>query len=154
MDKKKGTIMPILRSNISSIPQQKIDSLSKIVKTLIVPDSDEFIPEYHTRGAACCDLRANIPCDETGKKSIVISPGSFVKIDCGFRCQLPIGYHVDVEIDNNLAFNGIFGRLLIENERFYVMLFNCGKLFVSIEHLSVIAKLCLFCVHFCDFVME
>jgi dUTP pyrophosphatase len=99
-EKKMGTVSPVLPKTVAQIVEQRTASR---IPTRIVADDPLFIPEYKTAGAACCDLRANLP----GGGFLNIYPGSTVKIDCGFSIEIPPGYEAQIRSRSGWASKGV-----------------------------------------------
>lgn len=73
-----------------------VEKVRKTFLTKIVADSPEFIPVYQTSGAVCCDLKANIPPNEKGQRTLYIGPMETVKVDVGFSMALPPGFEAQI----------------------------------------------------------
>lgn len=65
----------------------------------IVADSIDFIPAAQTHGAAGADLRSSI--------DIVLQPGKTEMVPCGFRCEIPEGYHAKILSRSSMGKKGI-----------------------------------------------
>jgi dUTP pyrophosphatase len=115
----------------------------------IVPDDPIFIPMYKTPGAACVDLSANIPADETGRREIKLLPGHIEVIDCGFTMALSPGYEAQIRCRSGLANRGVQvtnGIGTIDEDfrgRLQVILNNAGKEIIVIKHRDRIAQMAL-----------
>lgn len=57
----------------------------------------KYIPEYHSKDAAGCDLYACLD------KELVLAPGKFCVVNTGIRLELPIGYEAQVRPRSGLA---------------------------------------------------
>jgi len=97
MDKKKVIAEPKIPNSVAKDYFNK----TRHIKTIINPISPEFVPEYKTEGAACCDLKANI------KDILLIGVGETVKIPVGFKMQLPSGYEAQIRARSGLASKGL-----------------------------------------------
>ena len=77
----------------------------------IINKSTNFLPQYKSSGAACMDVRANLPenlkdikyfgnvtssKNEEGNLEITIMPKSRIMIPTGLYMQLPKGYQLDI----------------------------------------------------------
>jgi len=120
------------------------------VPTKIKADHPDFIPQYKTRGAACCDLMANITePDVHGKYELTIIPGATVSVDCGFSIQLVPGYEAQVRSRSGMASRGLIvtnGIGTIDADyrgRLKVILTNVGKEVIVIRHKDRIAQMAL-----------
>lgn len=155
---KKGTIT-------SKVPETEASNyvyrLNKKMLTKIVADSPDFIPVYATKGAAACDLKANIkiinPDDFSVKRSITIGTLETVKIDCGFSMQLPDGYEAQVRPRSGFGARGIImpnSPGTIDEDyrgRMCVLLTNLKSEPVTINHLDRIGQMALKPVWYFDF---
>ena len=65
----------------------------------IVPDSTDFIPAAQTLGAAGSDLRSSV--------DIVLQPGKTEMVPCGFKCEIPEGYHAKILSRSSMGKKGI-----------------------------------------------
>jgi dUTP pyrophosphatase len=155
---KKGTI-------VSKVPDTEasnyVSRSNKRMLAKIVADSPEFIPVYATKGAACCDLKANIqiidPTNFSIKKHIVIGTLETVKIDCGFSMQLPEGFEAQIRPRSSFGAKG----LIVPNSpgtidfdfrgRMCVLLTNLKSEPVTINHLDRIGQMALKPVWYFDF---
>jgi dUTP pyrophosphatase len=153
------------KGNISSkMPQTNANDYltkqSNKILTKIVADSSEFIPTYSTKGAACCDLKANIQIlepDLTVVKSITVGTLETVKIDCGFSMQLPEGFEAQIRPRSGFGAKG----LIVPNSpgtidedyrgRMCVLLTNLKSEPVVINHLDRIGQMALKPVWYFDF---
>jgi dUTP pyrophosphatase len=114
------------------------------VPTKIVADDPIFKPKYKSRGAACCDLVANIP-----EGSVRLIPGSTVVVDCGFRMQLRPGYEALVRPRTSLAKKSIIitnSPGTIDDDfrgRVRCIMSNIGHDIVEIKHLDRVAQMAL-----------
>ena len=119
------------------------------VKTAIMVDHPDFIPKYHSDGAACCDLVANIPTDQNGGRRVIIPPGNTVRIDCGCSIQLQKGYEAQVRARSSLAMRGLIvsnGIGTIDDDyrgRLTVILSNVGREVIILAHKERIGQLAL-----------
>jgi len=149
MNKKKG-----ICSSVVPTPTAKsyTENKSKLIKTPIVADSPEFIPEYKTKGAACCDLKANIPPDMNGNRIIRLMPGHTELVDCGFCIALPSGHEAQIRAKSGWAAKGIIVTNATEEQeggtidddyrlRLKVILTNVGKSIININHMDRIAQM-------------
>lgn len=146
---KKGTI-------VSKVPETEannyVSRLNKRMLTKIVADSPEFIPVYATKGAACCDLKANLP-----NGSISIGTLETVKIDCGFSMQLPEGFEAQIRPRSSFGAKS----LIVPNSpgtidddftgKMCVLLTNLKSEPVTINHLDRIGQMALKPVWYFDF---
>ena len=148
MSKKKGGISAVIPTPTA---RQYVQKNVNNVKTPIVADSPEFIPEYKTKGAACCDLRANIPPDLNGQRIIKLMPGHTELVDCGFSIALPIGYEAQIRAKSGWGAKGVIctnateeqeGGTIDEDYRLKikVILTNVGKNIIIINHMDRIAQ--------------
>lgn len=114
------------------------------IETLIVADSEEFIPKYAHDSDACCDLRANLE-----EKEISISSGEIKKIDTGIKIKIPIGYEAQIRCRSGLACKGLMvvnGIGTIDANyigKIMVILTNISKNEIVIKHLDKIAQMCI-----------
>ena len=120
------------------------------VPAKIKADHSDFIPQYKTRGAACCDLLANITApDVHGNHELTIIPGATVTVDCGFSMQLVPGYEAQVRSRSGMASRGLIvtnGIGTIDADyrgRLKVILTNVGKEVIVIRHKDRIAQMAL-----------
>ena len=161
MAKKKGTVSAVL-PNPGSVAIQAMQRIAKQVKTKIVPDSDDFIPEYKTKGAACCDLRANIPTDEQGNRIVRLLPDSTLLVDCGFSMALPPGHEAQVRAKSGWASKGLIVTNATDEQeggtidddyrlRVKVIVTNIGRNILTINHLDRIAQMAVRPVWYFDF---
>jgi len=117
--------------------------------TKVVADDPDFIPTYETPGAACCDLRADLPPDDKGERKLAIPPGAVVVIDVGFRMQLPEGYEAQIRARSGLATKGLTmanGIGTIDEDYrdgMKVIAANIGRQIIVIEHKQRIAQMAL-----------
>lgn len=65
----------------------------------IIAKNDKLIPEYKTKGAAACDLRAYIGVP------IELKPMQRVVIPSGIQIQCPLGYKADIKPRSGLGIN-------------------------------------------------
>jgi dUTP pyrophosphatase len=148
MSKKKGEITPI----IPKPANREYVERTKRVLTPIVADSPEFIPQYKTKGSACCDLRANLPPDPRGERKLTIAPGYTELVDCGFSIALPKGYEAQIRARSGLAAKGLICTNATEEQeggtidddyrlRLKVILSNVGRSIITIEHMDRIAQM-------------
>ena len=167
---KKGTISPVPGPSLGSEaalnlalakavqrenPQaedssQPIFSFMNRVPVKIKADDADFVPKYKSRGAACCDLVANIKePDSIGNYVLTINPGMTVVVDCGFTMQLVPGYEAQVRSRSGLASRGLIvtnGIGTIDDDyrgRVTVILTNVGKEIIQIKHKERIAQMAL-----------
>jgi dUTP pyrophosphatase len=77
------------------------------VKALIVPIDDKFIPMYHSKEAACCDLVANIPKNEAGNDYITIPYRKIASVSCGFSLAVPKGFKAEIMVRSSFAKRGL-----------------------------------------------
>lgn len=73
-----------------------------VMQTLPVPirrlaSSDIPLPEYFSHGAAGMDLPAAVP------EPVVIGPGEFRLVPCGFSLALPVGFEAQIRPRSGLA---------------------------------------------------
>ena len=146
---KKGTV-------VSKVPETEASNyicrVNKKMLTKIVADSPEFIPVYATKGAACCDLKANLP-----NGSISIGTLETVKIDCGFSMQLPEGFEAQIRPRSSFGAKS----LIVPNSpgtidadftgKMCVLLTNLRSEPVTINHLDRIGQMALKPVWYFDF---
>lgn len=142
---------------VAKVPQtQTNDYVQKVknnIKTKIKAISKEFIPTYKTAGAACCDLKANLP----NKESLTIGPMETVKIDCGFSIELPPGFEAQIRQRSSLGSKGIIvpnapGTIDSDyRDSLCVLLTNLNTYPVVIEHLQRIGQMALKPVWVFDF---
>ncbi len=147
--KKKGTVTPVLPTPTAKSYTAK---QSHRVKTPIVADSPEFIPQYKTKGAACCDLHANLPLDLNGQRLLRLMPGHTELVDCGFSIALPAGHEAQIRAKSGWAAKGVICTNATEEQeggtidddyrlRLKVILTNVGKNIIVINHLDRIAQM-------------
>ena len=143
--KSKGTVTPLpLKTEASNYV-----STARKQKTQIVADSPEFIPEYKTSGAACCDLKANIPPDENGQRTLYIGHMETVKVDVGFSIAVPPGYEAQIRARSGFAAKGMIvtnGIGTIDEDyrgKMCVLLTNLSGEPWPIHHLDRIAQMAL-----------
>lgn len=131
------------KKKVTETPHQM--NLTKSVNMVpadILPDDPMFIPMYHTAGAACCDLVANIPEGE-----VRLLPGRGIALDVGFRMALRPGWEVQIRAKSGLARSGIQvtnGIGTIDSDfrgRLEVLLNNSGKEIVVIKHGQRVAQM-------------
>lgn len=152
---KKGEISAVLPKSLGlSDKLLKLKTESRFIETLIIADSPEFIPQYMTKGAACCDLLANIP-----NGVVNIAPKTTEGFDCGFAMRLPEGYEAQIRSRSGLASRGVVvtnGIGTIDCDylgRIRVMLTNIGEQSFKIEHMQRIAQMAIKPVLYFDFIM-
>jgi dUTP pyrophosphatase len=149
------------KGTVSSIPPKSQTSeyigVVRRQKTKIVADSPEFIPEYETSGAACCDLKANIPPDKDGQRTLYIGHMETVKVDVGFSIAIPSGFEAQVRPRSGFGAKAIIvpnsPGTIDEDYRgkMCVLLTNLNKEPRQIKHLERIAQLALKPVWYFDF---
>lgn len=104
---------------------------------------------YKSRGAACCDLIANIPPNELGERIIRLAPGHSETIDCGFSMALPPGWEAQLRCRSGMAQKSIQvtnGIGTIDDDyrgRVMVILNNAGREIVNIKHGDRFAQMAL-----------
>ena len=125
-------------------------SFMKRIPVKIKADDPDFVPKYKSRGAACCDLVANLTePDATGNYVLTINPGMTVVVDCGFTMQLVPGYEAQVRSRSGLARRGLIvtnGVGTIDDDyrgRVTVILTNVGKEIIQIKHKDRIGQMAL-----------
>lgn len=149
MTKKKGTVTPIIPTPTAKAYK---DKQSRRVPTPIVADATEFIPEYKTKGAACCDLKACVEPDLNGLRILRLMPGHTALVDCGFSMALPVGYEAQIRAKSGWAAKGIIVTNATEEQeggtidedyrlRIKVILTNVGKNIINIEHMDRVAQM-------------
>jgi dUTP pyrophosphatase len=143
---KKGTITSTVPKTLAKqyALKKRMEFLTKIVA-----DSPEFIPEYKTSGATCCDLKANIPPNENGQRVLCIGHLETVKVDVGFSMSLPEGFEAEIRPRSSFGAKSI----LVPNSpgtidsdfrgRMCVLLTNLRSAPYYIEHLDRIAQMAL-----------
>jgi len=110
------------------------------VDVQIVADSPEFIPEYKTVGSAGCDLRANIPADDTGRRVVTVMPNQVECVDAGFRMVLPFGWEAQIRPRSSLSLKGLQvtnSPGTIDSDylgRIKVIVSNTSKNIINIQH--------------------
>ncbi len=156
MAKKVGEISSI-------IPKPTVKNIiDRRVTTPIIADSPEFIPKYQTKGAVCCDLRANLPIDIRGTQKLTIAPGHTELVDCGIKIALPEGYEAQIRAKSGWATKGLIVTNATEeseggsidfdfHKKIKVILTNVGKSLITIEHLDRIAQMSIRPCWFFDF---
>ncbi len=124
------------------------------VKVKIVADSAQFIPVYQTKGSVCCDLRANLPNGD----AITIGVLETVKIDAGFKMELPPGYEAQIRARSSMGLKGIIipnSPSSIDSDfrgKICVLLTNLsGEPFV-VNHFDRIAQMAIKPVWYFDFI--
>jgi dUTP pyrophosphatase len=141
------------KGTVTSIPPKSEAShyigVIRNQKTKIVADSPEFIPEYKTIGAACCDLKANIPPDKDGQRTLYIGHMETVKVDVGFSIAIPPGFEAQIRPRSGFGAKG----LIVPNSpgtidfdfrgRMCVLLTNLSGESRPIHHLDRIAQMAL-----------
>ena len=157
--KKKGTVTPVIPTPTAKAYTEK---QSRRVSTPIVADSSEFIPEYKTKGAACCDLKASIPPDINGNRILRLMPGHTQLVDCGFSMALPAGYEAQIRAKSGWASKGIIVTNATDEQeggtidddyrlRIKVILTNVGKQIININHMERVAQMAVKPVWYFDF---
>lgn len=152
--KNKGTVTPLPPKTEAS---NYVYRMARTIRTSIVADSPEFIPEYKTIGAACCDLKANIPPDKDGQRTLYIGHMETVKVDVGFSFAVPPGYEAQVRARSGFAARGMIvtnGIGTIDEDyrgRMCVLLTNLSGEPWPIHHLDRIAQMALKPVWHFDF---
>lgn len=146
---KKGSI-------VSKVPQTQanayIDKRINAILTSIVADSPEFTPVYQTKGAACCDLKANIPAG-----SITIGTLETVKIDCGFSMQLPEGFEAQIRPRSSFGAKGLItpnSPATLDSDyrgKIMILLTNLSDIPVVVNHLERVGQMALKPVWYFDF---
>jgi len=152
MDKKMGSMEPMIPKPSAATYTEK----NRHVKTKIIPISDEFIPQYETKGAACCDLKANV-----GEGRILtVGSGESVKIPCGFKMQLQSGWEAQLRSKSGMATkvvmitNGIGTIDDDYRDEVAVLLSNFGKEVLEIKHGQRIAQMALKPVYYFDWEID
>lgn len=148
MDKKMGEISTVVKTPAS----EYIGSIRHRIKTKIVAESPEFIPQYETKGAACCDLKAFLNGDP-------ISIGSMetVKIYVGFKIAVPFGYEAQIRPRSGFGAKAIIvpnsPGTIDEDYRgkMCVLLTNLKQTTEEIKHGDRIAQMALKPVWYFDF---
>jgi dUTP pyrophosphatase len=143
------------------MPQSQANEYTNQVRktflTKVVADSPEFIPVYKTDGAACCDLKANIPPDEKGQRTLYIGPMETVKVDVGFSMALPPGFEAEIRPRSGFGAKGLIvpnapGTIDFDfRGRMCVLLTNLNKEPWPINHLDRIAQMALKPVYYFGF---
>jgi dUTP pyrophosphatase len=154
MTKSKGTVTPIPPKSEAS---HYVGCQIRKMKTKIVADSSEFIPVYAHEDDACCDLKANIPPDKDGQRTLYIGYMETVKVDVGFSIAVPGGFEAQIRPRSGFGAKA----LIIPNApgtidqnfrgRMCVLLTNLGKEPRPISHLDRIAQMALKPVWHFDF---
>jgi dUTP pyrophosphatase len=122
------------------------------IKTKIVAENEDFIPQYKTDGAACCDLKAFCPNGD-----MFIGIGETAKIDCGFKMQMPAGYEAQIRSRSGLASKGIFvtnGIGTIDSDfvgNLCVLLTNLSKEVFVVKCRDRIAQMAVKPIYYFDF---
>jgi dUTP pyrophosphatase len=158
MSKKKGEITPILPKPLT---RDFVDRTNHI-PVAIMADAPEFIPQYKTSGAACCDLYANLEPDGRGDKRLTLAPGYTALVDCGFSMALPKGFEAQIRSRSGVSTKGIIVTNAAEEEeggtidddyrlRIKVILTNVSRSLVTFEHMDRIAQMSLRPVWYFDF---
>jgi dUTP pyrophosphatase len=148
MDKKMGEISTVVKTPAS----EYVGSIRHRVKTKIVADSPEFIPQYETKGAACCDLKACLDGD-----SIFIGTMETAKIYVGFKIGLPFGYEAQIRPRSGFGAKSIIvpnSPGTIDEDftgKMCVLLTNLKQETVEIKHMDRIAQMALKPVWYFDF---
>ena len=99
-----------------------------------------FVPKYKTPGSVCCDLVANIPVDDNGRRQVDLPYRAGAKIDCGFNIELPEGWKAEVSARSSwgerlLLVCNAPGQIDTDYRgRMMVMVVNVGKEIISIKH--------------------
>ena len=159
MSKKKATCTSMVPK---SVVRSFMGKEARHVRVKIAADHGDFIPTYKTKGAACCDLRANLPPDILGHKQLTIAPGHTELVDCGFSIQMPSGYETQIRARSGLAAKGIIVTNATDEEeggtidddyrgRIKVILTNVGKQIVTLTHMDRIAQMSIRPVWYFDF---
>lgn len=79
--------------------------MNEVDKKIKVKIRGEFIPQYHSKEAAGCDLYACLDDD------MVIDPGTFCTIPTGIKIEIPPGYEAQVRPRSGLAMRSGIGIL-------------------------------------------
>jgi dUTP pyrophosphatase len=159
MSKKKATCTSMVPK---SVVRSFMGKEARHVRVKIAADSGDFIPTYKTKGAACCDLRANLQPDALGHKQLTIAPGYTELVDCGFSIQMPAGYETQIRARSGLAVKGIIVTNATEEAeggtidddyrgRIKVILSNVGRQIVTLNHMDRIAQMSIRPVWYFDF---
>lgn len=133
-------IQPHMSKNLNRLAGYTVD-------VQIVPDSQEFIPQYKTDGSAACDLRANIPADDTGRRVVTVMPNQIEIIDVGFSMILPSGWEAQIRARSGLATKGLQvtnAPGTIDSDylgRIKVIVNNTSKNIINISHLERFAQM-------------
>jgi len=147
-DKKMGIMEPTIPKTTAASYVEK----TRHIKVKIDPISDEFIPEYKTKGAACCDLKANIGAG----RILTVGSGQSVKVPCGFRMQIQPGWEAQLRSRSGLATKVVMitnGIGTIDDDfrdEIQVLLSNFGKEVLEIKHGKRIAQMALKPVYYFD----
>lgn len=110
------------------------------VDVQIVADSPDFIPEYKTVGSAGCDIKANIPPDDTGRRVVTVMPNQVECIDAGFKIVIPYGWEAQIRPRSGLSLKGLQvtnSPGTIDSDylgRIKVIVSNTSKNIINIEH--------------------
>ena len=141
------TIKPQDLANLienSKTEATNIHLLSKRIPARIKVVDARFIPMYATKDAACADLVANVP-----EGLVRLAPGQVATIDCGFSMALPSGWEAQIRCRSSLAQKGVQvtnspGTIDADYRGpVKVILNNCGKEIVNIEHGKRFAQMAL-----------
>ena len=141
----------------TKIPKTMANNLNNPVRnTKIVAVATEFMPTYESKGAACCDLRANIMYNgEPSEK--VIYPQETVLIDVGIKIQLPPGFEAQIRAKSGWGKKGLIVSngigTIDEDYRGPIMvpLTNTTEYEITVYHLNKIAQMCLKPVYYFNF---
>lgn len=137
MDHKKGEIF-------TKMPYTEVSRViaARVMDTDIVAIDPEFIPEYESEGAACCDLKANIP-----EGNLKIGFLETVKIDCGFKMAVPAGFEAQIRSRSGHASRNVIvtnspGTIDDDyRKEIKVLITNLNQEPITIEHKQRIAQM-------------
>ena len=150
MGKKKGELSAIAPKTVAS---EYIGNIKRLVKTSIIAESPEFMPEYEHENDACCDVKANIPEGE-----IAIGQGEVKRIPIGIKLQMPNGFEAQIRCRSGWASKGLMvvnGIGTIDSnftDTICVIVTNISNGVLTIKHLAKIAQMTIKPVWYFDFI--
>jgi len=140
MVKKKG----IISSKLPACKAKNYTGSQFKIVTSIKPDESVFVPEYKSDDSDVCELRANLPQDDSGSRKIVLPYRTVCIIDCGFFLTIPDGYKLDIRMSDEssrVQKGMIVSGYYLEKGRLKVVVMNCGKELIVINHEDVFATM-------------
>jgi dUTPase len=98
-DKKDSFVTAISKMPKSPIADFDIN-FNSFVDTVLKVENKEFVPSYQNQNSAAADLFADLEDD------VIIEVGKISSIKCGFSMDIPFGYKVIINSNEELANKG------------------------------------------------